>query len=791
MLARQNTSNKYFGTFFANDIAGKTLVSDIHHFVYGKRNPYIVKMSIDKETGVVQKHCSRTSQINSLIWCSDSEDVKNANVYFSINSFKKKNKHAHNLFAINAFYIDIDCHTKRDEELEETLKQARVALCKAWDTGVLPVPTRITETGRGFGLFYILDRSIPHIAKAERIEKKFRFTYNMLIRGYKTTLTIPGVEVDTSTSDVSRIVRLPGTMNRTVGKVCKLSMFDGGFYDLGRLGELVQKWYVPTSDYVKEKVEREMEMAKIIQFIPKNMERVQQNRLAFFKRYQSDLNRRGCPDGTREILTFLFYNAARHIHDQETARNMTGSFNAAFLYPLSENTLKNEVFRGVDECKTGTYKMSNSKIMEKLDLTNERAAELGFGKQKRELLKEKTASNNNEIDKIIIKFAKKEMTREKLWEAVNRELTAQGLTKRNGKPLTISKAKLFERLRDLGLSRIQKNSTKRETPENYINIARVQKETQISSETTGVVKDTVTEEDNINRLENTMSHMAFTSETIQNIVNAFTYVFHRNPLKDKDYAFGKLLNWYEGTVDRRNFMFDFDCFFKSIQTGKITLTYQGQIIPKREWGTFVPAELCPKEIHLKEAKPVERDNIVSLGQSRWDRFVQWLREKSVADVYDGLVSLSINNTEIHNIVSTLPNARKDKHLEAFLTSLNGKKLTCSAVLEAFGKAYPTLSASAPVFKRRKQNLTDEQRQSRKIRYQKVTWMLNSREAEAKKYRRVVSLLKANAGGSSLVGSHWTPNKEILQKLNGLSVEQLRKADFNLEKPDLLREWMVM
>ena len=87
--------------------------------------------------------------------------------------------------------------------------------------------------------------------------------------------------------------------------------------------------------------------------------------------------------------------------------------------------------------------------------------------------------------------------------------------------------------------------------------------------------------------------------------------------------------------------------------------------------------------------------------------------------------------------------------------------------------------------------SDEQRQSRKIRYQKVTWMLNSGEAEAKKYRRVVSLLKANAGGSSLVGSHWTPNKEILQKLNSLSVEQLRKADFSLEKPDLLREWMAM
>ena len=121
----------------------------------------------DCRNGQIIQMVKRDEQVQQFSTCDINQLAytgTDGNVYVSINTFKGKKRVASQVFNQTALFIDLDCHdSQSEEELERVKKRTIQVLEKTFDGGELLTPTMITETGRGFGLFYVLKNSIANM----------------------------------------------------------------------------------------------------------------------------------------------------------------------------------------------------------------------------------------------------------------------------------------------------------------------------------------------------------------------------------------------------------------------------------------------------------------------------------------------------------------------------------------------------------------------------------------------------------------------------------------------------
>lgn len=141
---------------------------------------------------------------------------------------------------------NVDIHDAEDQELQRKKTVTQRLLLGKIRAGVLPTPTMITDTGCGYGLYYVLSNTIANTKAAEKIKGYYTAVYNALIKRFQQEL--PGL-VDPSVKDAARICRLPGTTNPVSGTVCRLVYCD-----------LERKWnlkdlsgYVNLEEYKRKK----------------------------------------------------------------------------------------------------------------------------------------------------------------------------------------------------------------------------------------------------------------------------------------------------------------------------------------------------------------------------------------------------------------------------------------------------------------------------------------------------------------------------------------------------------
>lgn len=109
-----------------------------------------------------------TTSIDNL-----AANIEEADTYVSINSFHGKSRNASNIHTINNLYFDLDFHEICSEnELKERIDNMLKAINLAVEDGKLPCPTMITKSGRGLGLFFVLEKSI---ANTSNTKKAIRF----------------------------------------------------------------------------------------------------------------------------------------------------------------------------------------------------------------------------------------------------------------------------------------------------------------------------------------------------------------------------------------------------------------------------------------------------------------------------------------------------------------------------------------------------------------------------------------------------------------------------------------
>ncbi len=188
--------------------------------VWSMQKEFLELIYHDKRSGKItfaekdEKNFSETaSEHAQFINCAIDKDS-----YVSSNSFKNKrnNKGIYNLCNL---IIDIDFHNGEDKDAVIKL------LNNAYNQNKLPVPNIINFTGRGLCLIYSLKDSIPVLKKAhvnkdakstsEKTYEFYKVVYDGLFNAYDLILD-NHAHVDRNVSDVSRLIRLPGTFNTKV-----------------------------------------------------------------------------------------------------------------------------------------------------------------------------------------------------------------------------------------------------------------------------------------------------------------------------------------------------------------------------------------------------------------------------------------------------------------------------------------------------------------------------------------------------------------------------------------------
>ena len=72
------------------------------------------------------------------------ENNKNLNIYSSVNTFYQPKRNFENLYNLNSLFCDIDCVVH-----DISIKHAYKELWKLWDSGVIPEPSLVINSGRG------------------------------------------------------------------------------------------------------------------------------------------------------------------------------------------------------------------------------------------------------------------------------------------------------------------------------------------------------------------------------------------------------------------------------------------------------------------------------------------------------------------------------------------------------------------------------------------------------------------------------------------------------------------
>lgn len=337
---------------------------------------------------------------------------KDYDTYVSLHSFSRYGRLAENIREITCIYYDLDMHDEQcpvsfiEDCTDNTLQVLYDAI---YGDESLPEPTIITRTGRGLGIFYVLERSIACAKGRNAGQVEFwKLIYRRLGEKIKTML-IPEnnlladdpealLELDEKViCDVSRVTRMPGTWNQTVGKECRV-LFpehpedEPRYYTLKELSAYVfSKVYTATrkpEDPLVEKpkvVIKRKRSGNIVEF-DFFLKAFLQERIEALEKLQAF--RKGKGIGCRDYMCFTYYNHAKQLYGTEQAINMLVSFNNAYEDPLPESEIRN-IIKGINRCSSDTYegyyKLTNEWIIKNLKVSVLERDILDFDVSKRKL----------------------------------------------------------------------------------------------------------------------------------------------------------------------------------------------------------------------------------------------------------------------------------------------------------------------------------------------------------------------------------------------------------------------
>lgn len=364
----------------------------------------------------------------------DLSQIHDTDCYISLNGFTGFHRKATQCRQINGFIFDLDHHEPETEAYLTWIKERTLRLIfDAVEAGVLNEPNVVTDTGRGIQLLYLFENSISYRCKGGAENETAVCAYNRIRDKIKTILTevlsseTDTLDIDNNVFDLSRIVRIPNTINSKTGKKAALLHTNEDYYSFSDFYVKKPKKQTPKKekkDYSKLGNKDSLNKARV-----EEMEKLQA------------IRKDRC-EGSRNYMTFIYYNSAIQIYDKETAVSKTYEFCKNFgkcNTPFTDTQIA-AIIRGVDNNVTkdfkGHYAVTKEWIIEKLSITDEEAKEIGLDKSmsKRKLKKRENQLKKAERNRIIVDMADAGINHKEIAESVGVSLrTVQTILKNSGK----------------------------------------------------------------------------------------------------------------------------------------------------------------------------------------------------------------------------------------------------------------------------------------------------------------------------------------------------------------------
>lgn len=306
-----------------------------------------------------------------------------AGYYTTINTYKGWHRTADSVYNYGAIYIDLDCHAGDLDQIVAAKDRTLQLLDAAYDSGELAVPTMITDTGRGYGIYYVLQRSIANTDNNVRQQDMYRRVQRCLYARYRDIMAQDpmAAQADPTVLDGARVCRIPGTYNAAAGCYCRLLRAAERYYELSELVQQCHLWdWVSDAEYAQRQADKPAKRKR-------KVVNVAEYRLPFLQlridqiRTLQDLRGDACTDSCREQLLFVGYSALAQI-DHETAATELQVLNKRFTHPLPKAEV-DHIVRETDRSKgyghSGYYMLSNAYMIDNLALTESEIQALGIG----------------------------------------------------------------------------------------------------------------------------------------------------------------------------------------------------------------------------------------------------------------------------------------------------------------------------------------------------------------------------------------------------------------------------
>ena len=344
----------------------------------------------DKRGGQMIRLRKKGDQVSQLSTCDMDELAATGtdliDTYTTVHTFRGYKRTSDRIFNFGSIFIDLDCHADDPDQIQTAKMRTVEILEDAFSDGRLAVPTMITDSGRGFGLQYVLDKSIANTWKTEKIRAFYKKVRKKLYVKYLEILSADpqAAQPDASVLDDARVCRIPGTYNVAADNMCRLIAVSGKCYELLDLVQGCNLWdWKSEEEYKKAKEEKERKKKKLASrpVVP-----FAEYRLPFLSTRLEQLEElqemRGADcEGCREQMLFIAYSALVQI-DRSTAAVRLQVINKQFTDPLPQAELDHiiqETDQSVGIDHKGYYKLSNVYVVDMLALTEEEIKALGIG----------------------------------------------------------------------------------------------------------------------------------------------------------------------------------------------------------------------------------------------------------------------------------------------------------------------------------------------------------------------------------------------------------------------------
>ena len=288
------------------------------------------------------------------------ENNKNLNIYSSVNTFYQPKRNFENLYNLNSLFCDIDCVVH-----DISIKHAYKELWKLWDSGVIPEPSLVINSGRGLHVYWHLDNCYA----STKNNISFVPTYQALLNRFAQKLAYLGA--DFKASEPSRVLGVPDTFNiksNTQRKIIKpmIDLVERGIlhqedirYKIIELANI----YLEKREYREKSVTHERRKLKFNELT-----------LAFSRMedYKSLINMRNKARINEGYRNQLLYNyGLENIDYTKTKSNLNESLieiNGLFRKPLREREVIG-VIKSLEKSKF--KKIRNQTIIEQLEISTQ------------------------------------------------------------------------------------------------------------------------------------------------------------------------------------------------------------------------------------------------------------------------------------------------------------------------------------------------------------------------------------------------------------------------------------